>query len=66
MIFMSWVRETGVIPAALSGMIVGMGVANAEIISAIAFMAIVLTILVQASTTGWVARKLGLEVKDDV
>ncbi|MBA9084457.1 cell volume regulation protein A [Fontibacillus solani] len=64
-IFMSWVRETGVIPAALSGMIIGMGVANAEMISAIAFMAIVLTILVQASTTGWVAKRLGLEMKED-
>lgn len=62
---MCWVRETGVIPAALSGMIVGMGVANAQIISAIAFMAIMLTIIVQASTTGWVARKLGLEVSKE-
>lgn len=65
LLFMCWVRETGVIPAALSGMIVGMGVANAQIISAIAFMAIMLTIIVQASTTGWVARKLGLEVSKE-
>jgi cell volume regulation protein A len=65
LLFMCWVRETGVIPAALSGMIVGMGVANAQIISAIAFMAIMLTIIVQASTTGWAARKLGLEVSKE-
>lgn len=63
LLFMCWVRETGVIPAALSGMIAGMGIANANIITAIAFMAIMLTIVIQASTTGWVARKLGLEVK---
>ncbi|WP_435922284.1 cation:proton antiporter [Paenibacillus sp. DYY-L-2] len=63
LLFMCWVRETGVIPAALSGMIVGMGIAHAEIISAITFMAIVLTIVIQASTTAWVARKLGLEVE---
>ncbi|CAM3046725.1 cation:proton antiporter [Paenibacillus sediminis] len=61
LLFMSWVRETGVIPAALSGMIAGMGIAHAREISAIAFMAIVLTIIVQASTTALAARKLGLE-----
>ncbi|WP_339817347.1 cation:proton antiporter [Paenibacillus sp. FSL R7-0216] len=64
LLFMCWVRETGVIPAALSGMIAGMGIAHANVITAIAFMAIVLTILIQASTTGWVARKLGLEIKN--
>ncbi|AWB45849.1 sodium:proton exchanger [Paenibacillus sp. CAA11] len=63
MLFMCWVRETGVIPAALSGMIVGMGVAHADVIAGITFMSIVLTIMIQASTTGAVARKLGLEVK---
>jgi potassium/hydrogen antiporter len=61
-LFMVWVRETGVIPAALSGMIAGMGIRHADIIAAITFMAIMLTILLQASTTAWVARKLGLEV----
>lgn len=65
LLFMCWVRETGVIPAALSGMIVGMGLPHAGIISAITFMAIVLTIVVQASTTAWVARKLGLEVREE-
>ncbi|MEK4512596.1 cation:proton antiporter [Paenibacillus sp. FSL K6-2524] len=64
LVFMCWVRETGVIPAALSGMILAMGIAHAEIISAVTFMAIVLTIMIQASTTGWVARKLGLEVEE--
>ncbi|GAF08638.1 sodium/hydrogen exchanger family protein [Paenibacillus pini JCM 16418] len=63
LIFMMWVRETGVIPAALAGMIAGLGVAHADVISAVTFMAIMLTILIQASTTAFVARKLGLEVK---
>lgn len=63
LLFMMWVRETGVIPAALSGLIVGMGVQHASAISAITFMAIMLTILLQASTTGLAARKLGLEIK---
>lgn len=64
LLFMCWVRETGVIPAALSGMIAGMGIAHSNVITALAFMAIVLTIVIQASTTGWVAKKLGLEVKE--
>lgn len=59
-VFMFWVRETGVIPAALLGMIAGSGVANIEAISAVTFLAILVTILVQASSTGWVARKLGI------
>lgn len=60
-VFMCWVRETGVIPAALSGMVVSAGIAHGELISAVTFMAILLTILLQASTTGFVARKLDLE-----
>ncbi|MCK9859621.1 sodium:proton antiporter [Paenibacillus sp. ATY16] len=61
MLFMIWVRETGVIPAALSGMLAGLHIAHADVIASVTFMAIVLTILVQASSTAWVARKLGIE-----
>ncbi|WAH38669.1 cation:proton antiporter [Alicyclobacillus dauci] len=56
--FMCWVRETGVIPAALSGMLVAKGITGARIISAITFLAILLTIVIQASTTGFVAKRL--------
>jgi cell volume regulation protein A len=59
--FMFWVRETGVIPAALCGMIAGMGIRYADIIAAVTFMAVLLTILFQASTTAYAARKLGLD-----
>jgi cell volume regulation protein A len=62
-LFMFWVRETGVIPAALSGMVAGMGVAHSDLIASVTFMAVLITILFQASTTAYVARKLGLEVK---
>ncbi|MBW5445973.1 sodium:proton antiporter [Cohnella sp. CFH 77786] len=65
LLFMVWVRETGVIPAALSGMIAGMGVPHADVIASVTFMAIMLTILVQASTTAWAARKLGLEIRTE-
>ncbi|MEF3307047.1 cation:proton antiporter [Paenibacillus sp. GYB003] len=64
LLFMCWVRETGVIPAALSGMIAGAGIAHADVISAVTFMAILMTIVVQASTTAYAAKKLGLEVSD--
>ncbi|TBL71500.1 cation:proton antiporter [Paenibacillus thalictri] len=60
-VFMFWVRETGVIPAALSGMIAGMGVKYADIIASVTFMAVLVTILLQAGTTAYFARKLGLE-----
>ncbi|PYI53842.1 cation:proton antiporter [Paenibacillus flagellatus] len=65
LLFMCWVRETGVIPAALSGMIAGAGIAHADVIAAVTFLAILLTILLQASTTALVARKLGLEERGD-
>ncbi|UUZ84064.1 hypothetical protein LJK88_10060 [Paenibacillus sp. P26] len=58
---MFWVRETGVIPAALSGMVAGLGIAHADIIASVTFLAVLLTILLQAGTTALAARKLGLE-----
>lgn len=63
-VFMFWVRETGVIPAALSGMIVAAGVDYADEITSVTFMAILITILIQASTTGFVAKKLGITIND--
>lgn len=70
-LFMMWVRETGVIPAALSGIIVSMKVPGYEIISSVVFMTILITLIVQASTTKIVAKKLGVleeekEVLNDV
>lgn len=59
-LFMFWTRETGVIPAALSGMLIGMKVPYADVIAAITFMAILATLVIQASTTKWLASKLGL------
>jgi cell volume regulation protein A len=61
-LFFFWVRETGVIPAALSALIVGAGVAHADVIAAVTFIAILFTIVLQASTTGVVARWLGVAV----
>jgi len=60
MLFMCWTRETGVIPGALSGMLVGMKAPGAQIIASVTFIAILMTILLQATTTKWLAKKLGL------
>ena len=57
---MCWTRETGVIPGALAGMLVGMQAPGAQIIASVVFIAILMTILIQATTTRWLARKLDL------
>jgi potassium/hydrogen antiporter len=62
MLYLCWTRETGVIPAALAGMLMTMGVPNADIISAVTSIAIIITLAFQASTAAWLAKKLDLEV----
>jgi cell volume regulation protein A len=64
MLFMCWTRETGVIPGALAGLLVGMGAPGAKVIASVTFMAILMTILIQATTTRWLARKLDLLVEE--
>lgn len=58
--FMCWTRETGVIPAALASLLLGQGVPGAETIAAVTFVAILMTILIQAPTTRALAARLGL------
>lgn len=58
--FMCWTRETGVIPAALVGILAGARAPHAEVIASVTFMAILITILLQATTTRWLARRLQL------
>jgi cell volume regulation protein A len=60
MLFMCWTRETGVIPGALAGMLAGIKAPGAQVIASVTFIAILMTILIQATTTKWLARKLGL------
>ena len=60
MLFMCWTRETGVIPAALAGLLLGTRAPGAQMIASITFIAIVMTILIQAPTTEWLGRRLGL------
>jgi len=63
LLFMCWTRETGVIPAALAGMLVGLKAPGSQAIASITFIAILMTILIQATTTKWLAGKLGLLVE---
>ena len=64
MLFMCWTRETGVIPGALAGILVGMKAPGAQIIASVTFIAILVTILIQATTTKWLAKKLDLLVEE--
>ena len=60
MLFMCWTRETGVIPAALAGLLLGMKAPGARMIASVTFIAILMTILIQAPTTKWLGNQLGL------
>jgi len=64
MLFMCWTRETGVIPAALAGLLLGMNAPGAPMIASVVFLAILITILIQAPTTRWLAKRLGLLESD--
>jgi cell volume regulation protein A len=60
MLFMCWTREVGVMPAALAGLLLGMKAPGAQMIASVTFVAILMTILIQAPTTKWLGRRLGL------
>ena len=64
MLFMCWTRETGVIPAALAGLLLGVNAPGAQMIASVTFIAILMTILIQAPTTEWLGRRLGLLEKN--
>jgi cell volume regulation protein A len=64
MLFMCWTRETGVIPAALAGLLHGVNAPGAQLIASVIFIAILMTILIQAPTTEWLGRRLGLLEKN--
>jgi cell volume regulation protein A len=58
--FLCWTRETGVVPAALVGVLAGLGVPNVELLAGVVALAIVATLLLQATPAPWLARRLGL------
>src|SRR5262249_21216365 len=53
-------NQSGVIPAALAGILLGMKAPGAQMIASLTFIAILMTILIQAPTTRWLGGKLAL------
>jgi cell volume regulation protein A len=60
-VFLSWTRETGVVAAALAGLMVALDVPDAELIVTTVALAIVVTLAVQTTTKEWLGRRLGLD-----
>jgi cell volume regulation protein A len=60
LIFLSWTRETGVVPAALAGIIVAMGIDHSDLVVTTVAVAVVATLAFQATTKRWLARRLNL------
>jgi cell volume regulation protein A len=60
LLFLCWSRETGVVPAALVGVLAGLGVPNGDVFASVVALAIVLTLLLQALPARWLAGRLGL------
>jgi cell volume regulation protein A len=60
-VFLSWTRETGVVAAALAGLMVGLDVPRAELVVATVAVAIVVTLAVQTTTKMWLGRRLDLD-----
>ena len=60
LVFLAWTRETGVVPAALAGIIVSMHVPHSELVVTTVALAIILTLGLQSTTKRWLARRLRL------
>jgi cell volume regulation protein A len=59
-VFLAWTRETGVVPAALAGIMVGLHVPHADLVVTTVALAIIVTLVVQATTKRWLAGRLHL------
>ncbi len=60
LVFLSFIRETGVIPAVLMLVAAGSGVAGSQYIFAIGMWVILLTLLIEPPLTPWLAKRLGI------
>jgi cell volume regulation protein A len=58
--FVCWTRETGVVPAALVGVLAALAVPNTDQLASVVALAILVTLTVQAVPAPWLARRLGL------
>jgi cell volume regulation protein A len=60
LVFVCWTRETGVVPAALVGVLAALAVPNGDLLASVVALAILVTLAVQAVPAPWLARRLGL------
>jgi cell volume regulation protein A len=58
--FLCWTRETGVVPAALVGVLAGLGVPNIDTYASVVALAIIMTLILQALPAARLAGRLGL------
>jgi cell volume regulation protein A len=61
LLFMVWTRETGVVPAALAGVLVAEGVGYESELVTVVGLTVIVTLGIQATTKAWLARRLGLD-----
>jgi cell volume regulation protein A len=59
-LFVAWTRETGVVPAALAGVLVARGIPSEDALLTLVALAVIVTLLLQATTKAWLADRLGL------
>jgi cell volume regulation protein A len=59
-VFITWCRETGVVPVAVAALLLAEGVPGASLVATLVTFAVVVTLLLQATTAGALARRLGL------
>jgi cell volume regulation protein A len=58
--FVCWTRETGIVPAALVGVLAARGVPDEDLLASVVALAILVTLLVQALPAPWLTQRLGL------
>ncbi len=58
--FIAWCRETGVVPVAIASLLLSEQVPGAELVATLVTFAVITTLLLQATTAGPLARRLGL------
>jgi cell volume regulation protein A len=58
--FLAWTRETGIVPAALVGVLAALGLPNGDVLASVVAVAIVVTLVLQAVPAPWLARRLDL------
>jgi len=60
LLFLAWTRETGVVPAALAGVLIAQGVRYEDELVTVVALAAIVTLALQTTTKAWLARRLGL------